>query len=162
MANIMVLTKLRATTAVAAVGVALLLSTTGMALAADNYIDCSPGNYPYCYGSSSTNDVMRGAEIGQSMYGFGGLDRVGGNGGNDAIDGGADGDTLVGGYGNDTLVGGPGVDHLYGNEGDDRIYAKDGAKDGTIDCGPGYDRVESDPSDVVGASCEVALRDHRS
>lgn len=78
---------------------------------------------------------------------------VGGAGGDDLVGNGA-ANELVGGPGADTLEGKGGPDRLDGGDGDDLIVSRDGAADAAIACGPGLDRVVSDPQDPAGPDCE--------
>ena len=78
---------------------------------------------------------------------YAGLVPVEGAGGRDRLDGGGDDDQVVGGFDEDALLGGAG---------DDVLFAVDGRRD-VVDCGPGQDRAEVDPSDVV-RGCETADR----
>ena len=63
------------------------------------------------------NDVMRGTEEKDKMYG---LD------GNDAIDGSWGNDIIYGGSGHDLLTGNKGSDRVYGGDGDDFIFGASG------------------------------------
>jgi Ca2+-binding RTX toxin-like protein len=74
--------------------------------------------------------------------------------GNDRIRSGPLNDRLAGGPGNDTLDGAGGHDLISGGSGDDVIRADDGTVDRVL-CGPGLDRVTTDASDLIAASCEI-------
>jgi RTX calcium-binding nonapeptide repeat (4 copies) len=60
---------------------------------------------------------------------------------------------LLGGPGDDTLVGGSGADTFLGGDGNDVVASRDGVPE-SVDCGPGQDTVDADPSDTV-TGCEV-------
>jgi Ca2+-binding RTX toxin-like protein len=101
-----------------------------------------------------------------TITGAGGNDKLKGHDHVETIDGGPGDDRVEGGYNHDVLTGGPGRDTIFGDSttdtcnflsckmpfGNDVIYARDGEVD-TIDCGPGEDRADVDPIDVV-ANCE--------
>jgi RTX calcium-binding nonapeptide repeat (4 copies) len=158
-----------------AVGVALLLSS-GVALAAINFIECPGGE---CIGTQA-DDSMNGTNAYDLMYGLGGNDNMFGNFGHDEMYGGegADflmgdedydwpdtmlgNDTLYGGSGNDDLRGAFGNDTIYGGDGDDFIFAYDqlsvttGAD--TVDCGRGVDEVHYDKRVDKIRHCEIKVR----
>jgi hypothetical protein len=87
----------------------------------------------------------------------------------DTIEGGAGDDVIDAGYGSDVITPGPGRDTVLADggpgacdridcplpQGNDTIHARDGEQD-TIDCGPGTDRVEADPFDIL-ANCEIVV-----
>lgn len=83
------------------------------------------------------DNVLTGAQFGQTLLGLGGDDVIDGKEGGDTLFGGDGDDTLiggedasrdklVGGNGNDDLDGGAGDDRLFGNAGDDIINGGDG------------------------------------
>jgi hypothetical protein len=124
-------------------------------------------------------DIMGvgGGHGADTMTGTGARNVFGGGPGDDVITGGGGDDHLVGATGADNLTGGPGQDLLGGEDGDDtldggtgidRYYGDDvsaciayscpsgrddiKARDGEreeINCGPGTDTLEADPSDVI-------------
>ena len=67
-------------------------------------------------------------------------------------------DHIYGGHGADMLWGGPGADTLEGGPDNDRIVTYDDRDNSDIpdliDCGPGLDRAEVDPSDQPADDCE--------
>lgn len=79
--------------------------------------------------------------------------RLVGLGGADVLRGGAADDTLEGREGADELEGGDGRDALLGGDGADSHLALDGRQDRLV-CGAGVDTRESDPVDLIDASCE--------
>jgi hypothetical protein len=101
------------------------------------------------------DDTLTGSGRDDVIIGKAGNDRLGGLGGDDTLVGGAGRDRLAGGSGHDTLVAGPGRDRLMGGRGRNTINSQDGTRD-TARCGPGWDTVVADASDVVPASCEDA------
>lgn len=84
----------------------------------------------------------------ETIYGYGGNDRIFGNGGDDTLYGGDGDDTLYGDSGNDSLYGDEGDDVIYGNEGDDTIHGGNGYD--TIHGGNGNDLIYGgDQSDYI-------------
>ncbi|MEF8756274.1 MAG: PKD domain-containing protein [Accumulibacter sp.] len=72
------------------------------------------------------NDLLRGDEETDWLFGGGGDDRLGGGEGDDYLDGGVGNDTIRGGEGDDLLRGGANSDHLFGDEGIDQLYGEGG------------------------------------
>lgn len=124
------------------------------------------------------DDVLRGTNHADRLYGGAGNDKLFGRGGNDRLYGGSGndllaadtgGDRLYAGRGADTLLGGAGRDRIYAatkrdatdtivaGAGNDRIYARDGSPD-DISCGPGVDFVSADAGDRVADDCERVRR----
>jgi hypothetical protein len=99
-------------------------------------------------------DVLGGRGGKDVLRGRGGGDRLAGGRGNDRLEGGAGRDVLLAGAGHDALRGGPGRDRMVGGAGRDTVFARDGARD-VVSCGPGYDVVHADRTDVVGKDCEL-------
>jgi glucose/arabinose dehydrogenase len=79
--------------------------------------------------------------------------RLIGGGSADVLRGSPQDDVLEGREGDDELEGGDGHDELEGGDGGDLLRALDGIRDRLL-CGPGADTDESDPVDLVDASCE--------
>jgi len=93
-------------------------------------------------------------EVGLSLYGEAGNDRINGGMGSDFLDGGADNDLIAGGAGNDVIAGGDGDDQLAGGDGND-----------VIDGGTGSDNVYGGGgSDVVtgGEGDDFLWGDHHA
>jgi Ca2+-binding RTX toxin-like protein len=108
---------------------------------------------------SGGDDLLRGTETADRIFGLGGDDVLLGLGGNDLLDGGAGNDNLDGGSGNDTLkgqkgnnsltggsgddvlIGGPGRDKLNGGKGNDKLTGN-GGKDSLVG-GPGNDTINA-------------------
>ncbi len=96
-------------------GVALVLLSSGVALAALNVIECDTGRA--CTGTEA-RDLMEGTDGHNKMYGEGADDIVKGSG---------EWDLLYGGEGSDKLYGGAGDDRLLPGRGDDAVL--DGGED---------------------------------
>jgi len=79
-----------------------------------------------------------------------------GRAGNDSFLGGPGADLADLGSGNDVADPGPGSDFVLGGDGDDSISARDGFGD-VVECGPGFDTVVADRSDVLSGCENVAL-----
>src|SRR5215203_564105 len=70
----------------------------------------------------------------------------------------AEGEALTGSEEMDYINGRGGDDYLYALGGDDLIYARDTASYDYIDCGGGFDQVETiHRDDVTLSNCERAL-----
>ena len=89
-------------------------------------------------GNNRANNLV-GTPDSETIYGYGGADRIDARGGTD------------------TLRLGGGKDEGRGGRGDDRISAVDWSKD-AIYCGPGSDRVKANPGDNVTKECEKVIR----
>ncbi|WP_108817344.1 calcium-binding protein [Pseudovibrio sp. Alg231-02] len=72
------------------------------------------------------DDVIRGNNGDNSIWGEQGDDVIRGGGGNDYLHGGLGDDLVIGGAGDDRLRGGKGDDVLYGYSGNDRLEGEDG------------------------------------
>jgi Ca2+-binding RTX toxin-like protein len=110
-----------------------------------------PGNHNDTLMGGLGNDTLLGDFVSFSstggdddLFGDFGNDQLYGEGGNDYLDGGFGNDELYGGFGDDTLFGGQGVDSLFGEEGNDNLNGS-----GTLDGGPGDDRIASSGNSVV-------------
>jgi Ca2+-binding RTX toxin-like protein len=126
------------------------LSLTSAAHAA--FIAGTPGNDTR-FGTAAADQII-GLAGNDLLAGRGGADQVHGQAGNDRLYGDAapgvpGNDLLTGGSGDDYLNGMQGHDDLRGGPGNDVLFTRnDGRARDTINCGPGYDRVQRDPSDV--------------
>ncbi|MGW7692670.1 calcium-binding protein [Streptomyces asiaticus] len=67
------------------------------------------------------DDIVKGDDVANEIYGGPGNDYLDGAGNDDSIDGGEGDDTIKGGPGNDYLFGGPGQDDIDGGTGDNVI-----------------------------------------
>jgi RTX calcium-binding nonapeptide repeat (4 copies) len=81
--------------------------------------------------------------LAEVLTGTDGDDRLVGTDRDDRLDGGGGDDTIEGGGGNDEIFPGEGDDVVYAGAGDDLIYARDIGGVDYIDCGGGFDRVET-------------------
>ncbi len=116
-----------------AVALALLLMATALAGGAyAKIISGTPGN-DYLLGTIK-NDLIRGRE---------GDDYIRGLAGDDLLSGGAGDDVVRGSGGNDKIYPGEGPDIVLAGAGNDKIYARDAGSLDTIDCGGGFDKVET-------------------
>ncbi|MDH2484722.1 putative Ig domain-containing protein [Acinetobacter baumannii] len=97
---------------------------------------------------SYENDFIYGGEGNDQLFGGDGEDQLEGGNGDDVIDSGEENDQLIGGTGNDRLLGGEGNDQLQGGEGDDYLEASNG--NDFIEGGTGNDQL-------IGGSGEDSL-----
>jgi Ca2+-binding RTX toxin-like protein len=113
------------------------------------------------------DDVLRGGDGVDRMFGEQGRDVLSGALGNDQLFGGPDSDALIGFGGNDFLDGGPGPDALFGQRGHDVflggsgrdvLLARDGIHDRRINCGSGGGRALLDNRDPKAQGCGKAPR----
>jgi Ca2+-binding RTX toxin-like protein len=118
----------------------ILVLASGVALAED-------------FLGTSGNDTLTGTEGNDLLKGRAGDDRLEALGGDDDI---------YGGRGNDRIYPGEGADDVYAGAGDDLIYARDTASLDYIDCGGGFDQVETiHRDDITLSNCERALGPRR-
>ncbi len=97
--------------------------------------ETDPSSYSADTTGTASGDVMKGGNLSDVIYGYGGADRIWAGAGDDRIVGGSGADTLHGedgadtitaGSGNDTVVGGLGTDTINGDDGQDTVYGGDG------------------------------------
>ena len=87
-----------------------------------------------------------------------GADNLNGGPGQDFIKGNSGNDRIWASRGNDKIHPGAGDDKVYAGYGDDLIYARDKEDVDYIDCGPGFDKVETiHRDDETLSNCERAL-----
>ena len=98
---------------------AVVLAAPRGAMTAD---PCANPTVPGLVGTNG-NDVIRGTERGDIIYGHGGNDTICGLGGVDTLHGHQGNDTIYGGAGRDTLYGSYGDDDLYGQADNDTFFA---------------------------------------
>jgi hypothetical protein len=99
-----------------------------------------------------------GTAEGEPLTGSEGMDYLNGRGGDDYLYALGGDDTIYGGRGNDRIYPGEGADEVYAGAGNDLIYARDTASYDYIDCGGGFDQVETiHRDDVTLSNCERAL-----
>ncbi len=107
-------------------------------------------------------EVLTGTAGNDTLVGTDSNDDLKGRAGDDYLDGRGGDDTIEGGRGNDEIIPGEGDDEVYAGGGDDKIYARD--TDGVvyIDCGGGFDKVETiHRDDRTLSNCERALGPRR-
>ena len=85
-------------------------------------------------------NYLGGTSDGDTIYGYGGADRIHARAGDDAL-----------------RLGGS-KDKGHGERGDDFINAVDGSED-FVSCGPGSDRASANPGDNVAEGCEQIIRE---
>lgn len=95
------------------------------------------------------DDLIRGGE---------GIDYLYGGTGRDVLLAGGGDDLLYGDQGSDVLVGGDGIDALSGDEGPDVLRTADGYIEEKIDCGTGRDLAAVDSIDPRPIGCERRRR----
>ena len=117
-------------------------------------------------------EVFTGTALDDTLIGTASNDTLSGLEGNDYLDGRAGDDRLDAGVGVNTIYGGRGIDRIYtragvndvnAGAGNDLIYAREEtASYDHIDCGAGFDRVETlHREDVTLSNCERALGPRR-
>jgi Ca2+-binding RTX toxin-like protein len=103
-------------------------------------------------------DDFLGTAEGEELTGTEEMDYLNGRGGDDYLYALGGDDTIEGGRGNDRIYPGEGADEVYAGAGNDLIYARDTATYDRIDCGAGFDQVETiHRDDVTLSNCERAL-----
>jgi Ca2+-binding RTX toxin-like protein len=101
------------------------------------------------------DDTLLGTDRNDRLTGRAGEDNLKGRAGEDRLQGSLGEDHLKGNRGADPLWGGRGNDKVYAGYGDDLIYARDTGGVDYIDCGPGFDKVETiHRDDVTLSNCE--------
>ena len=111
---------------------------------------------------TDTADGLDGRAGEDRLKGRDGADRLQGGRGEDVLKGNSGNDRLWGSRGNDQIVPGAGNDKVYAGYGDDLIYARDIDGVDFIDCGPGFDKVETiHRDDVTPSNCERAIGPRR-
>lgn len=134
-----------------------------MALALPLTATALPGvAYAKIIGGTPDNDYLLGTVKDDLISGRGGDDYVRALAGDDIPRGGAGDDVVRGGGGNDKIYPGEGPDIVLAGAGDDKIYARDTDSLDTIDCGGGFDEVETiHRDDRTLDNCERALGPRR-
>jgi Ca2+-binding RTX toxin-like protein len=103
-------------------------------------------------------EAFTGTALDNTLFGTEGDDFLTGRAGDDYLDAAGGNDTIEGGRGNDQIIPGEGADVVYSGAGNDRIYARDTASVDVIDCGGGFDQVETiHRDDRTLSNCERAL-----
>jgi Ca2+-binding RTX toxin-like protein len=104
------------------------------------------------------DDTLLGTDRDDRLDGRGGDDEIEGDGGDDRVKGGGGEDEIEGGSGDDEIFPGEGDDDVHAGAGNDLIYARDTDGVDFIDCGPGFDKVETiHRDDRTKGNCERAL-----
>ncbi len=108
------------------------------------------------------DDTLVGTDRDDRLDGRGGEDELEGGDGNDRLKGRGGDDTIEGGSGNDEIFPGEGDDNVDAGAGNDLIYARDTDGVDYIDCGGGFDKVETiHRDDRTKSNCERALGPRR-
>src|SRR5918992_3843513 len=95
--------------------------------------------------------------VGKVLTGTAGDDTLVGTNGDDRLDGRGGDDTIRGGGGDDEIIPGEGDDDVFAGDGDDLILARDTGGVDHIDCGAGFDVVETiHRDDKTKKNCERA------
>jgi Ca2+-binding RTX toxin-like protein len=89
------------------------------------------------------DDTLVGTDGEDSLKGRAGEDRLKGRRGADRLKGNRGEDRLKGNRGNDKIIPGKGSDKVYAGAGNDRVYARGTEGVDHIDCGSGFDKVET-------------------
>src|SRR5829696_8583782 len=109
-------------------------------------------------GQEALAEVLIGTDSEDTLVGTEGADRLDGRAGDDRLDGLGGDDTIEGGGGNDEIFPGEGDDDVFAGAGDDLIFARDTNGVDFIDCGDGFDEVETiHRDDKTKRNCERAL-----
>jgi hypothetical protein len=107
---------------------------------------------------TALDDTLTGTAENDTLSGLEGNDYLEGRAGDDYLYAGVGDDTIEGGRGNDRIYPDEGADEVYAGAGNDLIYARDTASRDYIDCGGGFDQVETiHRDDVTLSNCERAL-----
>ena len=107
-------------------------------------------------------DTLLGTDRDDRLDGRGGEDELEGGDGNDRLKGRGGDDEIEGGSGNDEIFPGEGDDNVDAGAGNDLIYARDTDGLDYIDCGGGFDKVETiHRDDRTKSNCERALGPRR-
>ena len=107
---------------------------------------------------TASNDTLIGTASNDALSGLEGNDYLEERAGDDYLDAGVGDDTMYGGRGNERIYPGEGADKVYAGAGNDLIYARDTASYDYIDCGEGFDQVETiHRDDRTLSNCERAL-----
>ena len=113
-------------------------------------------------GQEALAKVLAGTAGEDTLLGTDTADRLDGRAGEDVLKGNSGNDRLWGSQGNDKIIPGVGNDKVYAGYGDDLIYARDTDGVDDIDCGPGFDKVETiHRDDVTLSNCEKAIGPRR-
>ena len=103
---------------------------------------------------TSEDNIIRGTDLADLIFAFGGDDIIYGGQGNDCIVAGGGNDLVFGNAGSDHLVGGEGNDILKGYSGEDKLTG--GLGFDVLDGGDDFDLSYDSVSDIV-INCEEEL-----
>src|SRR5829696_4634565 len=104
------------------------------------------------------DDTLVGTDGKDRLKGRAGADHLKGSLGADRLKGNSGNDRLWGSRGNDKIFPGEGNDKVYAGAGADRIHARDTGTLDYIDCGAGFDKVETiHRDDETLSNCERTL-----
>lgn len=98
--------------------------------------------------SGSGDDILRGNNYDNFLFGGGGKDTIWGGPGDDRLFGGGGADTLYGGAGNDTLSGNSGADKIYLGNDNDRDVVVAGNLDWIYQFESGEDKIDISRFDI--------------
>ena len=108
------------------------------------------------------DDTLVGTDGKDRLKGRAGEDRLKGRRGADRLKGNSGNDRLWGSRGNDKIFPGEGNDKVSAGAGADRIHARDTGTLDYIDCGAGFDKVETiHRDDETLSNCERTLGPRR-
>src|SRR5688500_11885412 len=109
-------------------------------------------------GQEALAKVFTGTAGDDTLVGTDGEDSLKGRAGEDRLKGNRGEDRLKGNRGNDKIIPGKGSDKVYAGAGNDRIYARGTEGVDHIDCGSGFDKVETiHRGDQTKSNCERTL-----
>jgi hypothetical protein len=94
-------------------------------------------------GHEALAKVLTGTAGNDTLLGTSRADHLTGRDGEDRLKGSRGNDRLKGSRGNDKIFPGEDNDKVYGGAGKDLIYARDTDGEDYIDCGAGFDKVET-------------------
>jgi serralysin len=97
--------------------------------------------------NTDLGDTLYGLNGDDRIYGGGGDDNISDRKGNDLVSGGIGNDDIYGYWGNDTYYGGGGNDWTFDYFGDDKVYG--GSGNDTVDAGLGFDSIYGGSGDDV-------------
>lgn len=126
---------------------------------ADNFENLTVRGYsgstvgPATLAGNALNNVIRGHNNQETVFGEAGNDAILAYGGNDYLDGGSGNDRIYGGDGDDTLVGQTGGDVLNGGAGEDLIVG--GAARDRLTGGSGFDTFAFSIGDSVAGAPDL-------
>lgn len=107
---------------------------------------------------SSSNVMLKGSILDDTISGGSGKDSIDGGNGNDTIHGGKGNDAIVGGAGDDIIYGGAGKNFLIGGAGSDTfVYLKGDGVSTIIDFTPGTDNLHFSTTALKDLTIETTI-----